>query len=152
MKKNLNTKNLFFKNFKMYFPREVYDQIVKGSLSVEGIDVISQNSVTKANNLENQTVFIRRQREQPIECQVIRSNDLLLKEVKTGRYIRAQNHELEYVNIPEEEGTEVTFALKQQGNATLSYLINGKFFLFFVKFIFCFNNKKKEFNGHHDII
>ncbi|CAF0973631.1 unnamed protein product [Rotaria sordida] len=112
-------------NFKMYFPREVYDQIVKGSLSVEGIDVISQNSVTKANNLENQTVFIHRARESPIECQVIRSNDLLLKDIKTGRYIRAQNHELEYVNIPEEEGTEVTFALKQPGDATLSYLING---------------------------
>ncbi|CAF4897775.1 unnamed protein product [Rotaria sp. Silwood1] len=112
-------------NFKMYFPREVYDQIVKGSLSVEGIDVSSQNSVTKANNLENQIVFIRRPRESPIECQVIRSNDLLLKDIKTGRYIRAQNHELEYVNIPEEEGTEVTFALKQQGDATLSYLING---------------------------
>ncbi|CAF3338949.1 unnamed protein product [Rotaria socialis] len=112
-------------NFKIYFPREVYDQIVKGSLSVEGIDVISQNCVTKANNLENQIVFIRRAREQPIECQVIRSSDLLLKEVKTGRFIRAQNHELEYVNIPEEEGTEVTFALKQLGDATLSYLING---------------------------
>ncbi|CAF5152105.1 unnamed protein product, partial [Rotaria magnacalcarata] len=112
-------------NFKMYFPREVYDQIVKGSLNVEGIDVISQNCVTKANNLENQIVFIRRAREQPIECQVIRSSDLLLKEVKTGRFIRAQNHELEYVNIPEEEGTEVTFALKQLGDATLSYLING---------------------------
>ncbi|CAF1044373.1 unnamed protein product [Adineta steineri] len=112
-------------NFKIYFPREVYDQIVKGSLSIEGIDVISQNSVTKANNLENQIVFIRRQHEQPIECQVIRSADLLLKEVKSGRYIRGQNYELEYVNIPEEEGQEVTFALRQEGDAILSYLING---------------------------
>ncbi|UJR17899.1 hypothetical protein I4U23_004798 [Adineta vaga] len=109
----------------MYFPREVYDQIVQGSLSVEGIDVVSQNSVTKANNLEGQTIFIHRPRETPIECQVIRANDLLLKDVKTHRYIRAQNHELEYVHIPEEEGTEVTFALRQQGDATLSYLING---------------------------
>ena len=109
----------------MYFPREVYDQIIKGSLNVEGIEVNSQNSVTKANNLENQTVFVHRPREQPIECQVIRSNDLLLKDIKTGRFIRAQQHELEYVNIPEEEGTEVTFALKQQGEATLSYLIQG---------------------------
>ncbi|CAF0982040.1 unnamed protein product [Adineta steineri] len=112
-------------NFKMYFPREVYDQIVNGSLSVEGIEVISQNSVTKANNLENQTVFVRRPREDPIECQVIRPNDLLLKVVKTGRFLRAQQHELEYVNIPEEEGQEVTFALKQAGEATLSYLIHG---------------------------
>jgi hypothetical protein len=120
----------------MYFPREVYDQIVKGSLSVEGIEVISQNSVTKANNLENQTVFIRRSRELPVECLVIRANDLLLKEIKSGRYIRAQNQELEYVNIPEEEGTEVTFALKQQGDATLSYLINGNLLFIFSKLIF----------------
>ncbi|CAF1481756.1 unnamed protein product [Adineta ricciae] len=112
-------------NFKMYFPREVYDQIVQGSLNVEGIDVLSQNSVTKANNLEGQTVFIRRPHETPVECQVIRANDLLLKDVKTGRFIRAQNHELEYVHIPEEEGTEVTFALNQPGDAFLSYLING---------------------------
>ncbi len=125
-KRSFEKHNSFiFKNFKMYFPREVYDQIVGGSLSVEGIDVISQNSVTKANNLENQTVFIRRPREEPIECQVIRPNDLLLKEVKTGRYIRAQQHELEYVNVPEEEGQEVTFALKQSGEAILSYLIHG---------------------------
>lgn len=112
-------------NFKMYFPREVYDQIVDGSLTVEGIPVNSQNSVTKANNLENQTVFLRRPREEPIECLVVRPNDLLLKDIKTGRYLRASHHELEFVNIPEEEGQEVTFALKQPGEATLSYLIQG---------------------------
>jgi hypothetical protein len=112
-------------NFKMYFPREVYDQIINGSLSVEGIDVISQNSVRKANNLENQIVYLRRPREHPIECQVIRANDLLLKDIKTGRFIRGQQNELEYVHIPEEEGQEVTFALKESGDATLSYLING---------------------------
>jgi hypothetical protein len=112
----------------MYFPREVYDQIINGSLSVEGIDVISQNSVRKANNLENQIVYLRRPREHPIECQVIRANDLLLKDIKTGRFIRGQQNELEYVHIPEEEGQEVTFALKEPGDATLSYLINGKEF------------------------
>jgi len=50
---------------------------------------------------------------------------LLLKDIKTGRFLRAQASELEYVTIPEEEGTEVTFALKQAGEATLSYLIQG---------------------------
>jgi hypothetical protein len=135
----------------MYFPREVYDQIVKGSLSIEGIDVVSQNSVTKANNLDNQIVFIRRTREEPIECQVIRANDLLLKDIKTGRYIRAQSNELEYVNVPEEEGQEVTFALRQPGDATLSYLINGNLFFFsFVFFIFLSN--LKESTGRQDII
>ena len=109
----------------MYFPREVYDQIVNGSLNVEGSEVISQNSVTKANNLDNQIVYLRRPREDAIKCQIIRANDFLLQDIQTGRYIRAQQHELEYVNIPEEEGQEVTFALKQPGEAILSYLING---------------------------
>lgn len=109
----------------MYFPREVYDQIVKGSLAVEGIPVTTQNAITKANNLDNQTVFLRRHREDPIECKVIRASDLLLQDVKTNRYIRGQQHELEYVTIPEEEGTEVSFVLKQSGDATLSYLIHG---------------------------
>ena len=31
----------------MYFPREVYDQIVDGSFTVEGIPLTSQSSVTK---------------------------------------------------------------------------------------------------------
>jgi len=61
--------------------------------------------------LQNQIVFLRRQREQSIECQVIRTNDLLLKDIKTGRFIRGQNHKLEYFNIFEEEVQEVTFAL-----------------------------------------
>ncbi|CAF1399312.1 unnamed protein product [Didymodactylos carnosus] len=112
-------------NFKMYFPLEVYQQIVTGSLNVEGIQVSTQNAVTKANNLEGQTVFVRRPREEPIECQVIRSNDLLLKDIKSNRYLKADQHELEYVTIPEEEGTEVTFALKNAGESTLSYLIQG---------------------------
>ncbi|CAF0946448.1 unnamed protein product [Didymodactylos carnosus] len=109
----------------MYCPLEVYQQIITGSLSVEGPPVVSQNAVTKANNLEGQTVFVQRPRELPIECVVTRSNDLLLKDVKTNRYFRASQHELEFVTIPEEEGTEVTFALKQSGAAMLCYLIQG---------------------------
>ncbi|CAF1338888.1 unnamed protein product, partial [Didymodactylos carnosus] len=112
-------------NFKIYFPLEVYAQIVSGSLSIEGVPVLSQNSVTKANNLEGQTVFVRRSGVQPIECQVIRPNDLLLKDIKTNRYLKAEHHDLEYVTIPEEEGTEVSFALKTGAEVTLSYLING---------------------------
>lgn len=140
----------------MYFPREVYDQIVGGSLCVEGISVQTQNAVTKANNLENQTVFVRRERDTaPIECQVIRSNDLLLKDVRTGRFLRAQANELEYVNIPEEEGTEVTFALQHSGNATLSYLIHGQSPLLRLVSIvtsILINARFKESSGHRDTI
>lgn len=134
----------------MYFPREVFDQIVNGSLCVEGISVQSQNSVTKANNLENQTVYLRRPREDPIECVVIRPNDLLLKCVKTGRFIRANQSELEYVNIPEEEGQEVTFALKEPGEAILSYLIHGKSLI--SKKLKFFSFFSQELLGHHVII
>ena len=128
----------------MYFPREVYDQIVDGSFTVEGIPLTSQSSVTKANNLENQIVFVRRPREQPIECLVVRANDLLLKDIKTNRYFRAEHHELEYIHIPEEEGQEVTFALKESGEATLSYLIRGNLsFLFFVSSLHICHNIHK---------
>ena len=117
---------LYFQNFKMYFPREVYDQIVRGSLSIEGIPVLNQNAITKANNLDNQIVFVRRHREEAIQCQVIRANDLLLKDLKTGRFFHGQHNELEYTQVPEEQGTEVTFALKEPGESTLSYLVQGQ--------------------------
>ncbi|CAF4635932.1 unnamed protein product, partial [Rotaria sp. Silwood2] len=47
--------------FKTYFPHEVLDKIIKGNLSVEDIDVVSQNAVAKANNLENQTGYLHNQ-------------------------------------------------------------------------------------------
>lgn len=79
------------------------------------------------NNLENQIIFARRRStEEAEECRVIQADDLLLQNTKTKRYFRAQRHELEYVNIPEQEGTEITYILKQQGKATLSYQIRGK--------------------------
>ena len=55
----------------------------------------------KANNLENQIVYLRRPRDEPIKCQVI----------------RAQQDQLEYVNIPEEGEQEITLALKQPGES-----------------------------------
>ncbi|UJR17218.1 hypothetical protein I4U23_004113 [Adineta vaga] len=114
------------KNFKMYFTRDVYSNIVRGSLSIEGIPIESKQLVSKANNLENQIVFLRRSvNEQPQECRVIQGDDLLLQDNQTKRYIHAQRNELEYVTTPEQEGTEIIYVLKQQGKATLSYQMHG---------------------------
>ncbi|CAF3600063.1 unnamed protein product [Rotaria sp. Silwood2] len=111
----------------MYFSRDVFANTVRGSLSIEGIPIESKQVVSKANNLENQTIFVRRHsNEEPQECRVIQANDLLLQDIKTKRYFRAQRHELEYLTIPEQEGIEVTYVLKEQGKATLSYQIHGK--------------------------
>lgn len=111
----------------MYFPRDVFTNIVRSSLSIAGIAIESKQFVSKANNLENQTIFIQRHpNEEPKECVVIQADDLLLQDVKTKRYFRAQRHELEYVVTPEQEGTQVTYVLKEQGNATLSYQIHGE--------------------------
>ena len=111
----------------MYFSRDVFANIVRGSLSIAGIPIESKQFVSKANNLEHQTIFIQRYPNQEAkECLVIQADDLLLQDVKTKRYFRAQRNELEYVVTPEQEGTEVIYALKQQGNAILSYQIHGK--------------------------
>jgi 2-phospho-L-lactate guanylyltransferase (CobY/MobA/RfbA family) len=111
----------------MYFSRGVFANIARGSLSIEGIPIESKQVVPKANNLENQTIFVQRHStEEPQECLVIQTDDLLLQNTKTKRYFRAQRHELEYVNIPEQEGTQVTYVLKQQGKAILSYQIHGE--------------------------
>lgn len=105
----------------------MFANIVRSSLSIEGIPIESKCVVPKANNLENQTIFVRRHpKEEPRECCVIQADDLLLQDAQTKRYFRAQRHELEYVNIPEQEGTEVTYVLKHQGKATLSYQIHGE--------------------------
>lgn len=111
----------------MYFPRDVFANIVRGSLSIAGIPIESKQFVSKANNLENQKVFIQRHpNEESKECVVIQADDLLLQDVKTKRYFRAQRHELEYVATPEQEGTEVIYFLKESGKATLSYQIHGE--------------------------
>lgn len=95
-------------------------------MSIEGIPIESKQVVPRLNNLENQTIFARRQlNEEPQECRVIQADDLLLQDNKTKRYFRAQRQDLEYVTIPEQEGTEVIFVLKQQGQATVSYQIHG---------------------------
>ncbi|CAF1253202.1 unnamed protein product [Didymodactylos carnosus] len=135
-----NILNLVNKTFEVYFPQEVYSKIILGSLPVEGQDVSRQNAVRKVNTLEEgQTVVVVRSahystNEVRIECQVIRASDLLLKDVKTGHYFNAASRsDVEYVTIPEEEGTEVTFALKNEGGeqddagreAILSCLIHG---------------------------
>ncbi|CAF2099551.1 unnamed protein product [Rotaria magnacalcarata] len=114
------------KNFTICFSRGVFANIPRGSLSIEGVPIESKQIVPKANNLENQTIFVQRHsNEEPQECNVIQADDLLLQNIKTKRYFFAQRHEIEYVNIPEQEETAVTYVLKHQGKATLSYQIQG---------------------------
>ncbi|CAF4713127.1 unnamed protein product, partial [Rotaria sp. Silwood2] len=89
--------------FKMYFSLDVFANIVQGSLSIEGIPIESKQVVHKANNLQNQTIFVQRHsNEEPQECRVIQADDLLLQNIKTKRYFRAQRQEPEYVTIPEQ--------------------------------------------------
>ncbi|CAF0844880.1 unnamed protein product [Adineta steineri] len=114
------------KDFKMYFCRDVFTNISSDSLSIEGIQIESKEFITKANNLENQSIFVHRHSNvEAQECRVIQGDDLLLQDIKTKRYFRAQRNELEFINIPEQEGTEVKFSLKNQGKATLTYQIHG---------------------------
>ncbi|CAF1304335.1 unnamed protein product [Adineta steineri] len=98
------------KDFKMYFCRDVFTSISPDSSLIEGIQIESKQFITKANNLENQTIFVQRHSNiEAEECRVIQGDDLLLQDI----------------NIPEQEGTEIKFNLKNQGKATLTYQIHG---------------------------
>ncbi|CAF1188095.1 unnamed protein product [Adineta steineri] len=94
----------------MYFCRDIFTSISPDSLSTEGIQIESKQFITKANNLENQTIFVQRHSNiEAEECRVIQGDDLLLQDI----------------NIPEQEGTEIKFNLKNQGKATLTYQIHA---------------------------
>lgn len=111
----------------MYFSRDVYSSIPRGSLSVEGIPIVSKEIISKCNNLENQTVFVRRQVNQPCqECRIIQADGLLCQDLQNQRYFRVGLSDIEYTNIPEQEGTEINYVLQDQGKATISYQIRGK--------------------------
>lgn len=114
------------KSFKFYFPQDVFNSITHGSLSVEGIPVQSKQIVTKTNNLENKTVYVRfGMQAEPTECRVVRADDLLLQDVTSKRYFSGRDHKLEYVIIPEQEGTEITYILENSGKITVSYMVQG---------------------------
>ena len=58
--------------------------------------------LNRNKSFQKQTIFVQRQaKEEPEECRVIQTDDLLLQNIKTKRYFRAHRHELEYVNIPD---------------------------------------------------
>lgn len=95
-------------------------------MSVEGIPVQSKQIVSKTNNLDNKTVFVRfGAQAEPVECRVIRADDLLLQDVNTKRYFSGRDHKLEHVSVPEQEGTEVTYVLERSGKITVSYMVQG---------------------------
>ena len=85
----------------------MYSNIPRGSLSVEGIPIVSKEIVSKCNNLENQ----------PCEqCRIIQTDGLLCQNLETQRYFRIGLSDIEYVDIPQ-----------QEGKVALSYQIRGKF-------------------------
>lgn len=110
----------------MYYTRDVFSSIIHGSMSVEGIPIESKQVVPKANNLTNQTLFYRRvPKGDACECRVIQADELLLQDIETGRYFYGQRNQIEYKNVPEQEGTEIHYVLRQPGLATISYQIHG---------------------------
>jgi hypothetical protein len=72
------------------------------------------NQVLRDNNLEGTTVYVRRDKEIK-EVKVVRGNDLLVQEKDTKRYYNVSRHEIEYTEIPQETGTDVSFSLADEG-------------------------------------
>ena len=56
---------------------------------------------------------------------MIRSRDSLVQDLETLRYYHVDRSNIEFTEIPEETGTEVTFKLDKDDPAVLSYLMYG---------------------------
>lgn len=110
--------------YSLTLPLEQYGLILPGSLTLEGVDVLTQTSQQVLNTLEGQKVLVKKGTEL-VEAEVVRANDLLLKDLKTGRYFYADPRDIEYLTLPEQPALRVDFLLSKGGNATLSYLTQG---------------------------
>ena len=108
----------------IYFPQDLFDQIMPGSINLEGVKVTSMNGVLKENNLEGKIVHISKEKEIR-KVKMIRSRDLLVQDLETLRYFHVDKNEIEYTDVPEETGNQVTFTLEKEGLAVLSYLMYG---------------------------
>ena len=109
---------------KVYFPEDLYRQIKPGSINLEGVKLNAMNSVLRKNNLEGKVVHINKDKETRA-VKMIRSRDSLVQDLVTLRYFHVNSSNIEFTEIPEETGTEVTFKLEKDGPAILSYLMYG---------------------------
>ena len=108
----------------VYFPQDLYSQIMPGSINLEGVKLTAMNSVLRENNLEGKVVHINKDKETRA-VKMIRSRDSLVQDLVSLRYYHVDRSNIEFTEIPEETGTEVTFKLDKDGLAILSYLMYG---------------------------
>ena len=120
IRQNVETKS----PHQIYFPQDLYNQIMGGSINLEGVNVTAMNAVLRENNLEGKIVHINKDKTIR-EVKMIRSRDSLVQDLATLRYYHVDKSQIEFTEIPEETGTEVTFKLEKDGAAVLSYLMFG---------------------------
>ncbi|GEM46207.1 hypothetical protein [Deinococcus cellulosilyticus] len=110
--------------YTLNLPIDHFSQILPGSLTLEGVDVLSQTSQQVMTTLQGQKVLVQKGNEL-IEAEVVRADDFLLKDLKTGRYFYADPRNIEYLSAPQQPSFQVDFLIAKGGNATLSYLTQG---------------------------
>ena len=120
VRQNLNVVSLH----QIYFPQDLYNQITPGSINLEGVNVRAMNAVLKENDLEGKIVHINKDKEIR-KVKMIRSRDSLVQDLETLRYYKVDRQHIEFTDVPEETGTEVTFKIENDGPAILSYLMFG---------------------------
>ena len=108
----------------IYFPQDLFNQIASGSMNLEGVNLRAMNAVLRENDLEGKIVHIKKDKEIR-KVKMIRSRDSLVQDLETNRYYNADKSNIEFTDVPEETGTEVTFKIEKDGPAILSYLMFG---------------------------
>ncbi|CAF0806973.1 unnamed protein product [Brachionus calyciflorus] len=108
----------------VYIPEDLYEKIKPDSLNLENVNLQNMDTVLRENNLEGKVIHILKNNELR-KVKMIRSSDSLVQDLQTNRYFRVDKSQIEFSEIPEETGTEVTFIFDKNGPAVLSYLMFG---------------------------
>lgn len=120
IRQNVNAKS----PHQIYIPQDLFHNIIEGSLNLEGVDLKSMESVLRENNVEGKEIHVFRNKELR-KVKMIRSRDSLVQDLETNRFYNVDRNQIEYSEIPEETGTEVTFIFDKEGPGVLSYLMSG---------------------------
>lgn len=109
---------------KVYIPEDLYNNIMQGSLNLEGVNVQTMDAVLRENNLEGKEIHVLKNKELR-KVKMIRSRDSLVQDLETKRYFNVDRSQIEFTEVPEETGHEITFVFDKKGPAVLSYLMYG---------------------------
>lgn len=115
------------REFTLSLPLNVWQNLLPGTLDLEGLDVLARVQLANSSwleGLEGKTLTLRGPDGKTEPVTLVRASDLTVKDA-AGQYRTARYEDLGFPQLPPENAraqTQTTFSLAAPGGGTLSYL------------------------------